>query len=205
MSTENLIVVAVAFAVILLLVAICLFLLSRNHNLRVRHDDQVRDNIQLQQQVNAQVTANSQLQSHLGTLTQRRFEEWRERELEAVKKQLRDVAYSEARTMMEDWRQKWEATIRAQAISQSGAVITGRVTEQLAPYIGLFPYNPKDVRFIGSPIDLIVFDGMSEGALRRVIFLEVKTGNATLSTNQRQIRDALHQHRVEWGEFRMSN
>jgi len=120
-------------------------------------------------------------------------------------KQLREVAYSEARAKMDEWHQKWEATIRAQAISQSGAVITGRVAEQLVPYIGIFPYNPKDVRFIGSPIDLIVFDGMSEGAVRRVIFLEVKTGSSALSNNQRQIRDVLRQNRVEWGEFRMSN
>jgi predicted Holliday junction resolvase-like endonuclease len=177
-------------AMLVLLGVALILLVSRYLSVRRQYDGQVRD--------------NRQLQAELNDLALRQFEDWRERELESARRQLEDAAYTRARGMMEEWRQKWEASIRAQAISQSGAVITGRVTEQLAPYIGDFPYNPKDVRFIGSPIDLIVFDGLSEGAVRRIVLLEVKSGAATLSRNQRQIRDIVHQQCVEWGEFRMT-
>lgn len=68
---------------------------------------------------------------------------------------------------------------------RSQATITGRVTENIIPYMPVFPYNPKDVRFVSSPVDLIVFDGAAEGALRDVIFLEVKTGNSSLAPVQR--------------------
>ncbi len=74
---------------------------------------------------------------------------------------------------------------------RSQAVITGKVSEPIAPYSPFFPYNPKEARFIGSPIDFVVFDGIEEGELRGVILLDVKTGSASLSSKQRLIRDAI--------------
>jgi len=39
-------------------------------------------------------------------------------------------------------------------------VIAGKVSEHLIPYLPEFRYNPKDARFIGSPIDLIYSTGL---------------------------------------------
>jgi predicted Holliday junction resolvase-like endonuclease len=91
------------------------------------------------------------------------------------------------------------------AIRRSSAVVSGKVTEHLAPYIGVFPYNPKDVRFLGAPIDLIVFDGLSEGDLHQIIFLEVKTNTSNLSTRERRIRDVVVARQVAWRELRVSS
>lgn len=106
---------------------------------------------------------------------------------------------------MQEWKVTYEAGIRADAIMRSQAVIAGKVTENIVPYMPVFPYNPKDVRFIGSPVDLIVFDGAAEGRLREVVFLEVKTGSSSLNQIQRQIRDAVLAGRVEWRELRVLN
>jgi predicted Holliday junction resolvase-like endonuclease len=96
-----------------------------------------------------------------------------------------------------------DANIRADAILRSSAVIRGKVSEHLAPYIN-FPYNPRDARFIGSPIDIIVFNGSEEGNITEVIFLEVKSGtSAALRARQRQIRALIEANRVEWREFRV--
>lgn len=65
------------------------------------------------------------------------------------------------------------------------------------PYLPEFRYNPKDACFIGSPIDLIVFDGLDEGKLRKIVFVEVKSGKSTLSKREKLIRDAVEQRRVE--------
>lgn len=59
------------------------------------------------------------------------------------------------------WVRREEKRIREDAIRKSEAVIRGKVTEHLMPYFPEFKYNPKDVRFIGTPIDLIVFDGLT--------------------------------------------
>ena len=96
-----------------------------------------------------------------------------------------------------------EDAIRADAVRRSSAVVSGKVTEHLAPYMAAFPYDPKDARFLGTPVDLIVFDGMSEDSLREIVFLEIKSGSATLSTRERRIRDAVLARRVVWREFRV--
>ena len=82
-------------------------------------------------------------------------------------------------------------------------MITGKVTEHLIPYLPEFRYNSKDARFIGSPIDLIVFDGLDEGDLRKIVFVEVKSGKSTLSKRERLIRDAIERKKVEWEILRV--
>jgi predicted Holliday junction resolvase-like endonuclease len=81
-------------------------------------------------------------------------------------------------------------------------VISGKVYEQLLPYLPDFPYNPKDVRFLGSPVDLVVFDGLDRGLVERVVFIEVKTGQSNLTRRERQVRDAVKAGRVDWLELR---
>jgi predicted Holliday junction resolvase-like endonuclease len=101
------------------------------------------------------------------------------------------------------WKAKHTVAIRQDAVLRSQAVTVGKVSEQLLPYLPGFRFNPKDARFLGSPVDLVVFDGLDEGELRGVWFLEVKTGNAVLSERERQIRDAILEKRVGWDELRL--
>lgn len=100
------------------------------------------------------------------------------------------------------WRNRYLKKIRQDSVRQSQAVISGKVYEQLLPYLPEFPFNPKDVRFLGSPVDLVVFDGLDEGGLRRVVFVEVKTGQAGLTPRERQLREVVKAGRVEWVEIR---
>jgi predicted Holliday junction resolvase-like endonuclease len=100
------------------------------------------------------------------------------------------------------WRARYLKKIRQGSVKQSQAVISGKVHEQLLPYLPGFPFNPKDVRFLGSPVDLVVFDGLDRGTLERVVFVEVKTGQAQLTPRERQVRDAVRAGRVEWTELR---
>jgi predicted Holliday junction resolvase-like endonuclease len=78
------------------------------------------------------------------------------------------------------------------------------VHEQLVPYLPEFGFNPKDARFLGSPVDLVIFDGLAAGAVRRVVFLEVKTGGAALTTRERQVRDVIDAREVVWAELRLN-
>ena len=101
------------------------------------------------------------------------------------------------------WRAKHAGAIRADAVARSLAVTIGKVSEQLVPYLPGFGYNPKDARFLGSPVDFVVFDGLDAGAVQRVVFLEVKTGAAALTTRERQVRDAIRNGRIAWDELRV--
>lgn len=101
------------------------------------------------------------------------------------------------------WKARYTRAVRQDAIQRSLAVTAGKVYEQLVPYLPNFPFNPKDVRFLGSPVDFVVFEGLSDGHVTRVVFLELKTGAAELSTRERRVRDAITELRVEWQELRM--
>ena len=94
---------------------------------------------------------------------------------------------------------------RRDSIDRSRSVVSGKVQEHLAP---LFPefisqFNPKDARFLGTPLDFIVFDGLDEGEVRRVVFVEIKTGRASLLSRERRCRDAIEAGRVEYQLLRL--
>lgn len=93
--------------------------------------------------------------------------------------------------------------IRRDAVNQSRAVTRGQVFEQFAAYFPDFEFSPKDAQFLGRPVDFVVFDGLDEGELRRIVFVEIKTGAAALSTRERRIRDAIVRGDVEWRELRL--
>ncbi|MFN2570718.1 MAG: Holliday junction resolvase-like protein [Gemmatimonadales bacterium] len=101
------------------------------------------------------------------------------------------------------WRLRYTAAIRDNAVQRSLAVTAGKVHEQLVPYLPEFGFNPKDARFLGSPVDLVVFDGLAAGAVTRVVFVEVKTGGAPLTTRERQVRDVIEAREVAWMELRV--
>ncbi len=79
---------------------------------------------------------------------------------------------------------------------RSAAVMTGQVAEQLLPFSDKFRYNPKDARFLGSPIDYVVFDGLEEGNLRAIVFVEVKKGTSRLTDREFQVKEAVEKHAV---------
>ena len=93
--------------------------------------------------------------------------------------------------------------LRKDAVNRSRAVLTGQISEQIAPYLPNFPCNPADVRFVGKPIDFVAFPGASENnEIKEVVFIEVKTGNSVLSPREKEIKDAILQGRVRYVEYR---
>ena len=135
------------------------------------------------------------------------FKDWCEDELEAVRKEQRELALREARNKLTEWMQDHEKTIRQDAVQRSQAITTGKVVEHLVPYLPNFNYNPKDARFVGSPVDFVVFDGLSddEDDHLSIVFVEIKTGNSTLTRRERMVRDAIKAGRVKWVEWHASN
>ena len=91
---------------------------------------------------------------------------------------------------------------REDAVRRSRAVLTGQLSEQIAPYLPAFPFEPSELRFIGKPVDFIAFVGASSGKIEEVAFVEVKSGQAGLNAAERSLRDAVRAGRVSWVEYR---
>ncbi len=100
-----------------------------------------------------------------------------------------------------DWKREETGAIRQAAINQSRAVLGGKFTEQIAPFFPDFKYDPTEVRFIGSPVDMIVFPGLAQGDPQEIVILEVKTGkSAGLTPQQKKIRELIENGMVRWDE-----
>jgi predicted Holliday junction resolvase-like endonuclease len=101
-----------------------------------------------------------------------------------------------------EWEgRKVEEIVKAR-LKASRAVLGGLVSEQIAPLLPGFPFDPGDCRFIGKPVDFLVFKGMNQKAITEVIFLEVKSGSGrTLNDQEKRLRDVIRAGRVKWAEF----
>lgn len=93
--------------------------------------------------------------------------------------------------------------VKDAALKKSRAVLGGQFSEQLAPYLPDFPYSPTEVRFIGKPIDFIVFKGMDMKNINEVVFVEVKSGKSSLSSQEKYLREAILNKNVKWEEYRI--
>lgn len=92
---------------------------------------------------------------------------------------------------------------RKMALSFSRSVIKGKISEQMFPLTPFFKYKLSDARFLGSPIDYIVFNGYSDigvngGEIKEIIFIEVKTGNSQLSNTEIAVKNAIDNKRVKF-------
>ena len=100
-----------------------------------------------------------------------------------------------------------QALVHAQkrSVNTSRAVLKGKMAEQMAPIMPEFRYLPSDAKFLGDPIDYIVFDGYTDfrdGDGRaediEVVFIDIKSGKARLSKGQQAIAQAIGAGRVRF-------
>jgi predicted Holliday junction resolvase-like endonuclease len=87
----------------------------------------------------------------------------------------------------------------------SRASLAGKTAEQWAPYLDGFPGAVNEARFLGAPIDYIVFRGLADGEVSEVVFVEVKSGRGKLSRAERSLRDCVRDKRVSWAEHRVES
>jgi predicted Holliday junction resolvase-like endonuclease len=119
------------------------------------------------------------------------------------------ISYFYFRAKMESWKVGVEKMIRRDAVEKSRAVIKGKISEQIVPFLESFKYNPSDARFIGDPVDYIIFDGYTEVKERiedkpiTIVLADVKTGEASLTYEQRRIKQGVEKGLVRFEEIRI--
>jgi predicted Holliday junction resolvase-like endonuclease len=96
------------------------------------------------------------------------------------------------------------------SVNTSRAVLKGKMAEQLAPIMPEFQYLPSDAKFLGDPVDYVVFDGYSdfrdgEGRAEdiEVVLIDIKSGGARLTKGQQAIAQAIAQGRVRFETIRI--
>jgi predicted Holliday junction resolvase-like endonuclease len=140
--------------------------------------------------------ADQKAEQKHGEIARLNLEVWKSTELQRVKEEDQKSAEMKQRNALDTQRD----------------VLKGKIGEQMAP---LFPefrnrYNPADARFIGSPIDYIIFKNLSkvdsaEEAPLEIVFVDVKTGKAGLTKAQQMIERAVsgEKKRVDFYTLRL--
>jgi predicted Holliday junction resolvase-like endonuclease len=118
-------------------------------------------------------------------------------------RQQTSVIEERARNDLERWKIECTREIRKDSVNRSRSTLKGRISEQMAPLLPEFPYSPADARFIGNPIDFVVFDGYTtvkdeKGDTISVVLVEVKKGKGKLSREESLIKRAVDEGRVSW-------
>ena len=96
------------------------------------------------------------------------------------------------------------------SVNTSRAVLKGKMAEQLAPIMPEFQYLPSDAKFLGDPVDYVVFDGYTdfrdgEGEADdiEVVLIDIKSGGARLTKGQQAIARAVQEGRVRFETIRI--
>jgi predicted Holliday junction resolvase-like endonuclease len=85
---------------------------------------------------------------------------------------------------------------------QARATNIGFILERLAPSLSTFRFECSDCRSLFDPIDYVIFEGLCEkGVVSRIIFADIKSGNASLSSKQREIRNLVNTKKVEFDTY----
>ncbi len=102
------------------------------------------------------------------------------------------------------------AQAQKRSVNTSRAVLKGKMAEQLAPLLPEFQYLPSDAKFLGDPVDYVVFDGYSdfrEGEIAadqiEVVLIDIKSGGARLTKGQQAIAQAIREGRVRFETIRI--
>lgn len=96
------------------------------------------------------------------------------------------------------------------SVNTSRAVLKGKMAEQLAPIMPQFEYLPSDAKFLGDPVDYVVFDGytdLRDGEGRpediEIVLIDIKSGGARLTKGQVAIAQAIQAGRVRFETIRI--
>lgn len=108
-----------------------------------------------------------------------------------------------AKNDLERWKIACTDAIRKDAVNRSRSTLKGKISEQMAPLLPEFPFASSDARFIGSPIDFVVFDGYTKakdekGDAVSVVLVEVKKGKGKLTREELLIKKAVEEGKVSW-------
>ena len=115
-----------------------------------------------------------------------------------------------SRAELETWKLEAAGEIRKDSVNRSRSTLKGKIAEQMAPVFPDFGFNPADARFIGSPVDYIIFDGLTrvaddKGTDVQIVFMDVKKGSGALTRTQRLIKQAVEKRSVAWKTMRISD
>lgn len=116
-----------------------------------------------------------------------------------------------------EWENKFEQRVEKEvdkklkdAIKHSTSIRVGKYIENLVPLMADFKHDPRDIRWGGDPLDMIILEGYGSAKdtgdwkrFNQIIFCEIKTGKSKLEDAEKRVKELIEQRKVTWKEFRV--
>ncbi len=103
---------------------------------------------------------------------------------------------------LEEERAAMDEKVRRR-IDTSIKVRFGQVVQNILPEFSA--YRPDEMRWLGDPVDWVVFDGKQTGNIKEIVFMEGKsTDKSPLKPIQRELQRAVNEKRVAFRTISLS-
>jgi predicted Holliday junction resolvase-like endonuclease len=113
--------------------------------------------------------------------------------LESINNRRKEIIERRKEISIEPEMTKKRITVSTESIN------FGQIIEKIVPSIKTFPYKQKDCRQLFDPIDYIVFNGLhNNGNINELNFIDVKSGNARLKPNQKDIKNTIEAGKLQY-------
>lgn len=97
-----------------------------------------------------------------------------------------------------------EDEIREKAREKGRALVPKLVRQTMGKQFAKLKYNPYDIKALLHPVDLVVFDGMTENQMKNVVFLSKATSSPYLQVLQQGVTKAIDNKAYDWKVVRVS-
>ena len=135
-------------------------------------------------------------------IIQKEFQRQLDNRFNSVKNEIASYEKSRSDAFLKDWQTENEVNIRRQAIALHTRQITSEIAKETKLLNESFSYNPRDIKFIGKFIDLIVFDGAADEEEVSIYFLEItKANNGSTSEYKNKVWAAINKRKFNWKEI----
>lgn len=112
---------------------------------------------------------------------------------EAYKGMLEDIKNARKALKQREKQMSVKSEITAKSVN------IGFIFERLAPTMKGFPFEHYDCRSLFDPIDYVIFEGLhNKGIVTKIIFTDIKTGNAKLNPTQKEIKGLVSDKKVRF-------
>jgi predicted Holliday junction resolvase-like endonuclease len=130
------------------------------------------------------------------------LENYKKKYKEEIENKVKEKLAHEMEKKLESWKKEKEKEIVEKIIKEYGTYILKNLSEKFAPFYIMYKYNidPRDIRFIGCPVDYIAFKGLEEKDFNNVevLFIKVNQDDRELTDKEKAVKKAVEEKRVKW-------
>lgn len=120
-----------------------------------------------------------------------------EKEYQKSQDQLLDLKFKE-------WLSENEFDIRRTAVRKMNSNIIDNISKELSIIKNNFAFNPKDIKFTGRFIDLIIFDGAADEEFVNIYFIDIQRQGINSKHNfKSKVANAIKNGKVSFQEINL--